>query len=102
MIHGDANAALHAARKFADKGPITNAIAGEIGINTEKHSIHLGIKHLPGAANVDLDALIRLRCISKSIPSSLHNVLRVSVPKRDRHFLQAAADILNNMFKRIS
>ena len=70
-----------------------NAIAGEIGIETEKNSIHLDIKHLPGAMNVDADALSRLRGSAKSVPSSLHDVLRVSVPLIHQLFyrlLQAA------------
>ena len=61
VVHGDAKAALHAAKKLASPSPAMNDLAGKVGVAVEVFSINLVVKHLPGAVNVDADAISRLK-----------------------------------------
>ena len=87
-IHGDAKSALHAGRKQAARSATMNALSGEVGLTVEVYSIELVVKHLPGAANIDADAISRLAGGAKSVPTSLRNVERVSPPVRDASFFE--------------
>ena len=63
-----------------------NALSGEVGLTIEVYSVELVIKHLPGAANIDADAISRLANGAKSVPTSLLKVERVKPPVRDASF----------------
>ena len=69
IVHGDAKSALHAARKMAGRSPALNALAGELGVTCEVHTIGIDVKHLLGAVNVQADAVSRLTEGKKRIPA---------------------------------
>ena len=66
-------------------------MAGEVGVTVEVSSVNLVVKHLPGAVNVDADAISRLKG-GKEVPRVLQTVPRIAAPRRDASFYQVARD----------
>ena len=70
-----------------------NYLAGEVGVTVEVFPINLVVEHLPGAVNVDADAISRLKG-GKEVPKILKDVPQVTPPRRDSSFYQVPRDQL--------